>query len=359
MAAHRLDEISRATGLQLAGNGSIEIARPAEPGLAGPYDLALAMNSKFAEALSGTHAKAAVVWAGADWQSYGLEGVLFADKPRVALAGITEFHQHPVDVAPGIHAAAMIEPGTEIGPGAAIGPFAVIGKNARIGANAKIASHVTIGSDARIGDDAILHAGVRIGARCQIGHRFIAQPNAVIGADGFSFEPPDRSAVEAARASGSAENTIRAAQYLRIHSLAAVEIADDVEIGASSTIDRGTISPTRIGSGTKIDNLVQLGHNVQVGETCLLCAQVGIAGSTTLGDRVVLGGRVGIADHRKIGSDVMCAAGSLVAGNIPDRSIMLGIPAAPRDQAARQIAAIRRLPRLIETVSEIQKKLGL
>ena len=357
--AHRLEEIARATGLKLVGDGSIEVERPSEPATAGPRDLALAMSPKFAEALQTIQVRAAVVWAEADWQGYGLEGALIAEKPRVALAGITTFYQHSVDVAVGIHPTAVIEAGAEIGDGAAIGPFTVNGHAAKIGANAQIASHVTVGAGCEVGKDALLYPGVRIGARCRIGDRFIAQPNAVIGADGFSFEPPDRSAVEAARASGNSENTIRAAQYLRIHSLAAVEIGDDVEIGAASTIDRGTISPTRIGSGTKIDNLVQIGHNVQVGQTCLLCAQVGIAGSTSIGDRVVLGGRVGIADHRRIGSDVMCAAGSLVAGHIPDRSIVMGIPAAPRDQAARQIAAMRRLPRLVETVSAIQKKLGL
>ena len=355
---HTLAEIADATGLALMGDGQLVIRAPAEPATATADQLALAMNPKLEGALCKGKARAAVLWEGADWEGLGLQGALIAPRARVAMAGITERFQHAPDVAPGIHKTACIDPTAEIGADAWIGPFSVIGPGARLGANARIGAHCSVGRDARIGDEALLHDGVRVGARCTIGHNFIAQANAVIGADGFSFEPPERSAVEAAKQTGSVDGA-RATGYLRIHSLAAVEIGDDVEIGAATTIDRGTISPTRIGHGTKIDNQVQIGHNVQIGSLCLLCAQVGVAGSSSLGDRVVLGGKAGVADHLVIGSDVICSAGTMVATRIPSNRVMMGIPAQPRDQFTRQYTALRRLPRLMEQMIDLQKKLGL
>ncbi len=357
--AHNLHELAAATGLELVGDGSLSVQRPAEPAAAGPDDLALAMSPSYEAALSATKARAGVVWADADWRALGLQAALLAPRPRVALAHLTKAFSHPTGVDPGVHPTAIIAPTAKVGVGAAVGPFVVVGERAVIGNNATISSHVSIGADAEIGDRALILQGVRVGARCRIGHDFIAQPNAVIGADGFSFEPPERGNVDAARQTGAVEDAQATAQFLRIHSLAAVEIGDDVEVGASSTIDRGTISATRIGDGTKIDNQVQIGHNVQIGQTCLICAQVGIAGSTVLGDRVVLGGKAGVADHVKIGSDVVCAASTMVANNIPARSVMMGIPAAPRHQAAEQIIALKRLPKTLKQVAEIRRKLGL
>lgn len=359
-----VDAIARATGLTLLGDGSLIVRGPAEPCVAGEDDLALAMNPAYADALRTSRARAAVVWEGADWQELGLDAALVARQPRLALVDITAHFQHPPDVEPGIHPTAVIEDGAEIGDDARIGPFVRIGSGARIGPGAVIASHSSIGSDAVLGARALLHAGVRIGARCTLGVRVVVQPNAVIGADGFSFEPPRKGALASALAKGEIDATgdgasADSAPWLRIHSLAAVEIGDDVEIGAGTTVDRGTIAPTRIGSGTKIDNQVQIGHNVGVGRDCLLCGQSGVAGSTMLGDRVILGGKVGVADHLKIGSDVVIAAGSLVAGNVPDRSVLMGIPAVPHKEALRQMSALRRLPRLADGMTEIRRKLGL
>lgn len=356
---HTVDAIARATGLTLFGDGSVEVRRPAEPATAGEDELALAMSPRYAEALRASRARAAVVWDGADWQALGLSAALVASRPRAALAAITAQFRHPVDVAPGIHPSAVLDLSARIGEGAAIGAFAFIGAGAQIGSGAVIANHASIGTDAVLGPGALLHAGVRIGARCIVGARFIAQQNAVVGADGFSFEPAARGIRESAGVPGPVEAAGAQDAYLRIHSLAAVEIGDDVEIGSGTCIDRGTIAPTRIGSGTKIDNQVQIGHNVQVGRTCLICAQVGIAGSTVVGDRVVMGGKVGVPDHVRIGSDVMIAAGSLLAGNIPDRSVYMGIPAIPRMEALRQMATLRRLPRIAEQLAEIREKLGL
>lgn len=358
MGIYTLEALAKATGLHLLGDATLTVDSVAPPASAGPNDLALAMNESYADDLRASSAKAAVVWDGADLEDLGLQAALVASQPRVALAHVTAAFQHATDVSPGIHPTAHVDPSAEIGPQVSIGPFSLVGAGTSIGAGSVVAGHCAIGSEVTLGPGALLHAGVRIGARCRIGAQFIAQPNAVIGADGFSFEPPQRGAVEAVRATGevSATNTMG---FLRIHSLAAVEIGDDVEIGALTSIDRGTISPTRVGSGTKIDNQVQIGHNVQIGSMCLICAQVGIAGSARLGDRVVLGGKVGIGDHLKLGSDVVCAAGTLVASNVPDKSVMMGAPAVARDHAVKQFLALRRLPRVIEQVGEIRKKLGL
>ena len=346
-----MEALARATGLTLLGDGNVRVRRPAEPADAKEDELALAMSPSYAEALRASPARAAVIWVGADLQDLGLVAALVAPRPRVALASITARFRHPPDVAPGIHPTAVIEAGAEIGEGTAIGTYSVIGAGARLGPGAVIGPHVTIGPGACLGAQALLHAGVRIGARCMIGARFMAQPNAVVGSDGFSFEPEDRDIRERI---GEA-----AGEWLRIHSLAGVEIADDVEIGAGTSIDRGTIAPTRIGSGTKIDNQVQIAHNVRIGRDCLICAQVGIAGSTIIGDRVVIAGKVGIADHLSIGSDVMIGAGSLVAGNLAARAAYLGIPAIPRAQALRQMELVRRLPRLADQLAELRRKLGL
>ena len=289
---------------------------------------------------------------------WALEAALFASRPRVAMAHLTGVFRHQDGTGPGIHPSAVIDPTAEIGQDAAIGPLTVIEARARIGARSRISAHCFIGSDARIGDDAHLQAGTHIGARCTVGDRFVAQPGAIIGADGFSFEPPDHGVDQAVR-KGEPVLKDDGSGWLRIHSLAAVEIGDDVEIGAATTIDRGTLAPTRIGAGTKIDNQVQVGHNVQIGRHCLICAQVGLAGSCRIGDRTVLSGKVGVGDYRRIGSDVVCAASSMVAANIADGSVVMGIPAVDHGQATREFMAIRRLPRLFDQVAEIRKKLGL
>lgn len=356
---HTLQDIARATGLELRGDGTVQVDRPSVPHSAGPDDLAIAMNPDYAEAVKAASCRAALVWPDADLGDLGLDGALVAPRPRVAMAHITDHFQHPFDVTPGIHPSAVIADDAEIGSGAAIGPFVVIGPGARIGAGSRIAAHVTIGSDAQIGDRFQADSGVRIGARCIIGSEVIVHANAVIGADGFSFEPPDRGSIEALKTNRDLADTVKTVRFLRIHSLAAVEIGDDVEIGAATTIDRGTLQPTRIGAGTKIDNQVQIGHNVQIGQTCLLCAQVGIAGSTKVGDRVVMGGKTGVADHVTIGSDVVCAAATMVPSNIPDGAVMMGMPATTREKATQQFMAIKRLPRMLDQMSELRKKLGL
>jgi UDP-3-O-[3-hydroxymyristoyl] glucosamine N-acyltransferase len=352
---HTIRDLAAALGADLFGDPDIAISGAAEPALAGPEQLALAMKPEYAAGLAQGRARAAVLWAGADWQSFGLEAALVVPRPRYAMAGITRALDPGPEIAPGIHPTAVIDPTATLGEDAAIGPFVVIGRDVRIGARARIAAHVSIGAETVMGEDALLLDGVRIGARVHIGDRFIAQPGAVIGSDGFSFVTPETSGVERVRESLGHQGEITAQSWTRIHSLGGVEIADDVEIGANSAIDRGTIRATRIGRGTKLDNLVHIGHNVEVGEDCLLCGQVGIAGSTRIGNRVVLGGQCGVNDNIFVGDDVVAGGGTKIFTNAPAGRVLLGSPAMKMETHLEAMKALRRLPRLFDQVRALQK----
>lgn len=355
---HSISEIAAALGASFEGDGNFRVSGAAEPARAGASELALAMDAAYAEGLSRGAAGAAMLWEGADWRALGLKAALFVPRPRYAMAGLTAMFDPGPGIAPGIHPTAAIDPAAVIAPGASVGAFAVIGAGARIGPAARIAAHVSIGPGSTIGAHALLREGVRIARNVEIGDRFIAQPGAVIGGDGFSFVTPEPGAVEAVRAS-LGERGDRAQQaYARIHSLGGVRIGDDVEIGANSCIDAGTIHPTEIGAGTKIDNLVQVGHNVRTGRDCLLCGQVGIAGSTRLGDRVVLGGQAGVTDHLEIGNDVIAGAATLLRTNQPDGRVMLGNPAMEMKASIEAYKGLRRLPRLFREVAELRKNLS-
>ncbi len=354
---HSIAEIARLTGLEAEGDLALEIARPAEPGEAGADDLAMAMSPRYAEALSAGQARAAVLWPGADWRALGLAAALFAPRARLALAEVNAAFAPASEIADGIHPSAVVDPSARLGEGVAVGPFAVIGADAEIGAGSRLAAQVTVGRGARIGAGALVLEGVRIARGVRIGARAILHPNAVIGSDGFSYVTPEPGRVEAAK--GQAREARETEALRRIASLGTVEIGDDVEIGAGACIDRATLSATRIGDGTKIDNLVQIGHNCRIGALCLICGQVGLAGSVEVGDRVVLGGKVGVGDNLKIGSDSVLAGGSLVGANIPPKSVMLGVPAVPREEAYRQILAMKRLPRMLEELRAMRARLGL
>ncbi|MGO4914908.1 UDP-3-O-(3-hydroxymyristoyl)glucosamine N-acyltransferase [Pseudogemmobacter sp. W21_MBD1_M6] len=352
---HTIKDIAAALGATAFGAVDVTVSRAAEPATAGPDDLALAMDPKYAGGLAQGQARAAILWDGADWQALGLEAAIFVPRPRYAMSGLTRLLDPGPELEAGIHPMAIIHPTAKIGIGAAIGPFVVIGRDAQIGANARIASHVSIAEQARIGDDALLLQGVRIGARVLIGDRFIAQPGAVVGADGFSFVTPEKSGVEKARESLGHQGDVQAQSWTRIHSLGGVEIGDDVEIGANGTIDRGTIRATRIGRGTKLDNLVHIGHNVQVGEDCLLCGQVGIAGSSRIGNRVVLGGQCGVSDNIFVGDDVIAGGATKIFSNAPAGRVLLGSPAMKMETHVEAMKNLRRLPRLFRSVAELQK----
>ncbi len=350
----RLDDIARALGLEAVGDGTLRVGSLAEPGEAGPEDLALALDAKYAAALRSGQARAAILWAGADWRELGLEGAILATRAGAVLPGVTALMDPGPGLEPGLHPAAVIDATARIGADAWIGACAVIGPGVEIGPGARIAPHVSIAPGARIGARALLHAGVRIGRRVRIGDDFIAQPGAVIGGDGFSFKTPDRASVVerlSAELSGAAGDggdggQPGSAHWARVASLGGVEIGDNVEIGANSTIDRGTIRATRIGAGTKIDNLVQIGHNVIIGRDCMISAASGIAGSARLGDRVVLGGMCGLRDNIRVGDDVIAGGRSAIFSDVPAGQRVWGDPAVPMKTRIAINRELRRLPKL-------------
>ena len=346
--SYTISQIATALGARFEGDGALSITHVAEPETAASDALAVAMNPKYGEGLAQGSAQAAMLWDGADWQALGLKAAIFAARPRYALSGLTQLLDAGPDIAPGIHPSAVIDDSAEIGAGAAIGPLVVIGRGVRIGPNARIASHVSIAHSTSIGSDVLLSSGVRIGHNVTIGDRFIAQPGAVIGADGFSFVTPEKSAVENARKSLGDAGGAAKQSWTRIHSLGGVVIGDDVEFGANSAIDQGTIRATQVGNGSKIDNLVQIGHNVQIGTDCLLCGLVGIAGSVKVGNRVVLGGQCGVSDNIFIGDDVIAGGGSKMFTNVPAGRVVLGYPAVKMETHVDIQKALRRLPRFMK-----------
>ncbi|AQS47946.1 MULTISPECIES: UDP-3-O-(3-hydroxymyristoyl)glucosamine N-acyltransferase [Thioclava] len=350
-----IEQIAKALEARAEGDLTIEVTGASEPAAAGPDQIALAMSEKYAEGLQAGKARAALVWEGADWRAYGLEAAVFVTRPRLAMAGLSKAFDPGPSIASGVHPSCVIDPTAVIGADAAIGPFTIVGPDVRIGPGARIVGQVTIGEGARIGAEALIHAGVRIGAQVVIGDRFVCQPGAVIGSDGFSFVTPDPSGVEEIRQTLEQREEITEQKWTRIHSLGTVEIGDDVEIGANTCIDRGTVRATAIGSGSKLDNLVHIGHNVQVGEDCLLCGQVGVAGSTRIGHRVVLAGQCGVSDNITVGDDVIAAGGTNIYTNVPKGRTIWGSPAVKMETQLEINKSLRRLPRLFAQMAELRE----
>lgn len=355
-----LSDIAASLGVEVMGNGDIVLVGAAEPGDASPDQLALAMDPKYADGIAKGRARAALLWVGADWQALGLEGAICLNRGKAAMPLLTRALDPGLGIAEGIHPTAVVDDTARIGPGARIGPLAVIGANVTIGARATIAPHASVGYGTVIGDDLVLHPGARIAHLCTIGNRYIGQSNSVVGGDGFSYVTLDKeSAVESLRG-GMAEGEKAVAvegshHWARVHSLGGVEVGDDVELGASSTIDRGTIRATRIGRGTKIDCQVQVGHNADVGEDVMMCGNVGVSGSAKIGNRVVLGGKVGVSDNIFIGDDVIAGGGTNIYTNVPAGRAVLGSPAVKIETEMAIRRELRRLPRLAETLRELQK----
>jgi len=348
----RISDIAAALEAEAFGAVDLLVTRPAEPASAGRDELALAMSPAYADALASSEAQAAIVWQGCDWQALGLQAAIEVPRARLAMARLTQAFDR--DEQPtGIHETAVIAPSATLGADVSVGPFAVIGDDVSIADGAVIGAHCSIAQGARIGHATRLFDGVRIGRAVQIGARVILQPNAVIGADGFSFVTAIPSNEE--RVVGTMGRTPllppNDAVRHRIHSLGSVEIGDDVEVGANSTIDAGTIRATRVGRGTKIDNLVQVGHNVVLGEDCVLCAQAAVAGSAKLGDRVVMGGKSGIRDNVSVGADVVLGGGAIVLGHVDAGSFMMGYPAHNMPEHRAQQKGLRRLPQLLRDLA--------
>jgi len=242
-------------------------------------------------------------------------------------------------IARSIHPTSIIDPSATLGANASIGPHSVIGPNTVIGDDCTLHAGVTLGAHCVLGRSVELHPGVVLYDDTILGDRVVIHANSVIGADGFGYRT-------------------EAGVHEKISQLGYVEIGDDVEIGASATIDRGTIGPTRIGEGTKIDNLVMIAHNVQIGRRNLIVSQVGIAGSSTTGEYVAMGGQAGIADHIHIGDFALIGAQSGVAQDVDARAKIVGSPPLPILEFLRAAKYFRHLPELARKVAELEKKLS-
>ena len=340
-----LKEIADKMDAELEGDSSLELMGPSEPRNASKFQLAMALNSQYIADLKLGQARAALVSERFNWSAYNLLGVIIAPSPRYAMSRISKVFFLDDYFLDGIHASAIIE--SDVSQiNVCVGPFSFIGKGVKVGEGSKIGANCIISDNVIIGENARIRSGVKIGKNVSIGKNFISQENSVIGSDGFSYVSPGKVDVGDVRKSQSVEHLSKIKGYEKIESLGSILIEDDVEIGACVAIDRGTIDKTVIKRGTKIDNLVHIAHNVKLGENCLICGQVGIAGSTIVGDRVVMAGQVGVGDNLTIGSDVVIAGKSGVSSNIPEKQFMMGNPAMSMKKNIDSYKAFRRLPRL-------------
>lgn len=344
----QIKDIAQALSARLVGDGTVEIHRLVHPDRAElGSDLALAMGGDAAAALARSKAQAVVVSAKNPVPPASFKAIIVVDEPRLALAKLTAlFDPGPAHTA-GLHPTAVIAPDATLADGVSVGAYAVVGPRSQIGAGTAILPQVTIGTGVIIGAQCQLHAGVRIGDGVMLGDRVIIHANAVIGSDGFSFAPD----LNSPTAFGPG------VVVTRVHSLGSVVISDDVEIGACTTIDRSTLETTRIGRGTKIDNHVHIGHNVTIGESCVVCGMVGISGSVSIGDRVRLGGGVGIGDHVKIGDEAVVGAGSGVGTNVAAGVFVSGYPAMPHQRALEQYLYAGRQKRFHEKMQGLASRL--
>lgn len=262
------------------------------------------------------------------------------DQPKLAFARCLDLLRPEVRPAPGVHPTAVVEAEVELGEGCSIGPYTVIGRGARIGPRAVLHAHVVVGEEAEVGADSVLYPQVVLYPQTILGSRVRIHSGTVVGSEGFGYEWSGR-------------------EHTKIPQVGRVRIADDVEIGANTAIDRATTGETVIGPGTKVDNLVQIAHNVRTGAHCLIISQVGVAGSAVLGNGVVLAGQSGVKDHVKIGDGVMAGGKSGIWGDQPPGARVSGHPARSHREAIRLEAALGQLPKLLKRVKELERKLGM
>jgi UDP-3-O-[3-hydroxymyristoyl] glucosamine N-acyltransferase len=329
-----LESLAREVGGKVIGDGSVVISGLAGIEGAQEGDITFASKERFFPLLKGTKASAVIVPHEITDVSFPL---LIVKNPLLAMAKIlTLFTQKPY-VTGGVSTMAWVSPSAKVSKDATVHPFASIGDEAEIGPRVTIYPFVSIGTQAIIGEDTVIHPQVTIYPRCILGKRVIVHAGTVIGADGFGFVKDGEANV-------------------KIPQVGIVEIEDDVEIGANCCLDRATFGKTLIKKGVKFDNLIQVGHNVQIGEHSIIVAQVGISGSTKLGKNVTLAGQVGLVDHLEIGDNVMIGAQSGVAKDVPANQIVLGTPHLPYRQFLKVAAVFVRLPEIKKELDRVRRR---
>jgi UDP-3-O-[3-hydroxymyristoyl] glucosamine N-acyltransferase len=324
---------------QVLGDGGLPIqaARPLDD--AGPGDITFVEAGKPVQALHHCRASAAVVPPSVS--ANGLTVIQVADPLMAFVAIVRHLQGRPETTGPrGLDPRASVHPSVQFGPDPGLDPFAVVGEGTVVGARCRIHSGAVVGRFCRLGDDVVLYPNVVLYDGTVLGDRVIIHANAVLGADGFGYRQHNGG-------------------HVKVPQLGHVEIGDDVEIGACTTIDRGTFRATTVGAGTKIDNLVQIGHNSRIGRHNLFAGQVGIAGSSTTGDYVVAGGQVGIADHVHIGDHVMIGGQSGVCKDIPADQRVFGAPAISEARQFRVLKILEKLPDMYRDLRRVKEHLGL
>jgi UDP-3-O-[3-hydroxymyristoyl] glucosamine N-acyltransferase len=332
----KLSDIASKLNCRMTGDDDVEIVRVAGIDEAGPGDLTFVSNRKYVSHIKGTRASAIIL--GEDIPPVTIPS-LRTDDPYLAFARALEIFFTPVQQEPGIHPTACIAEDVQIGAEASIGAYAVIGKGCRLGSRVVLYPHAVIYPGVAIGDNSVIHSHVIIREDCRIGNRVVLQNGAVIGSDGFGFAPT------------------KDGSFYKICQTGRVILEDDVEIGANTTIDRAAVGDTVIQKGAKLDNLVQVGHGARVGEHCVLAAQVGLAGSTRLGNGVWVGGQVGFAGHLEVGDKAIITAQSGTSHDVPPGAIVSGSPAFENASWLRSTAAFAKLPQLVRKVRDLEKEI--
>ena len=331
------EEIARRLVGELQGDPGKVVSGVETVDQAGPDSLTWVGSSGYASRLAAS--RAGVVLMPPEMAAPAHMTVIRVEDPDLALCQVLSFLAPSRDeVEAGVHPTAVIGEGARL-DGAAIGPNVVVGEGAVVGTGTVLHAGVFVGRGTKIGEDCILWPNVVVREHVIVGDRVIIHPNATIGADGFSYIQ-------------------RGGKHIRVPQIGTVVIEDDVEIGANTAIDRARSGATRIGRGTKIDNLIQVAHNCEVGQGCLLAGHSGIAGSSRLGDYVVMGGRATVIDHLEIGDGVQMGAGSLVLNDLPDGSLVRGAPARALTRFGREHAALKKLPDLLKTVRKVEERLA-
>lgn len=337
MALYTLEELAQLTGSKLIGDPAHQITGVEDLETATSSDAAFLENPRYEKQMQAS--LAGVIFISPTFRTLPNKNYLLNENASLAFQQVIELFIHsPQSGFSGIHPTAVIHEGAIIGKGVTVGPHAVIDRGATIGEGTFIAPHVSIGAEVSVGSDCYFHPHAIVREGCVIGNRVILQPGAVIGACGFGYF------------------TDKKGQNYKLKQLGKVVIEDDVEIGANTTIDRARFKTTRIGKGSKVDNLVQIAHGVRLGKENLIASQTGIAGSTETGSNVIMGGQVGVAGHITITNNVALAARAAVSKTIDKSGIYSGLPAAPIKEFNLHFARLRSIGRLIERVQQLESK---
>ncbi|HLM56077.1 MAG TPA: UDP-3-O-(3-hydroxymyristoyl)glucosamine N-acyltransferase [Pyrinomonadaceae bacterium] len=336
----KLIELAEQTGARLEGDfAEVEITGAAGLDVAEAGHVTFLANPRYTPRVQTTRASAIYLAETVEAGRADIAVLRTRDPYLAYTRALRLFHPEPPFEA-FVHPSAVVDPTASLGDGVWIGACAVVGPRARIGDRARLFPNVTIYEDVTVGDDTVLHSGVALREGTRVGSRVRIHNNTVVGSDGFGYAKDEQG------------------RWLKIPQAGRVVIEDDVEIGAGTTIDCASVGETRIARGVKIDNLVQVGHSCAVGEDSLLCAQVGLAGSSNIGRRVILAGQVGVAGHLSIGDDVVLTAKSATSHDVPDGKILSGIPAFDNRDWLRSTAAFRRLGEMQRTVRSLEQRLA-